>query len=118
MHLDAYLISLKLPLSGMLPLTKSFSSFSDAENVTDSQVPFIPSVEVLVKALVVIAPVVSARGPDACVQLLLCVHHPCIIGTRERSSVWRVSFTFSWPCFDASGWVELNLFSCFDSHPH
>ncbi|KAG6388178.1 hypothetical protein SASPL_153377 [Salvia splendens] len=62
---------------------------SDAENVTDSQVPFLPSVEVLVKALVVIAPVVSARGPDACVQLLLCVHHPYIIGTRERSSVWR-----------------------------
>ncbi|XP_057801902.1 protein ILITYHIA-like [Salvia miltiorrhiza] len=62
---------------------------SDAENVTDSQVPFLPSVEVLVKALVVIAPVVSARGPDACVQLLLCLHHPCIIGTGKKNAVWR-----------------------------
>lgn len=67
--------------------------FSDAENVIDSQVPFLPSVEVLVKALVVIAPLVSARGPDACVQLLLCSHHPCIIGTAKRNAVWRVSFS-------------------------
>lgn len=67
--------------------------FSDAENVVDLQVPFLPSVEVLVKALVVIAPVVSARGPDACVQLLLCSHHPCIIGTAKRNAVWRVSFS-------------------------
>ncbi|XP_057795440.1 protein ILITYHIA-like [Salvia miltiorrhiza] len=66
---------------------------SDAENVTDSQVHFLPSVEVLVKALVVIAPVVSARGPYACVQLLLCLHHPCIIGTGKKNAVWRVSFS-------------------------
>lgn len=48
------------------------------------QVLFLPSVEVMVKALVVIASVVSASAPDACVQLLLCSHHPCIIGTGKK----------------------------------
>ncbi|KAH6803964.1 ILITYHIA protein [Perilla frutescens var. frutescens] len=66
-----------------------FLKMSDAENVTDSQVPFLPSVEVLVKALVVIAHVVSTRGSDACVQLLLCSHHPCFIGTGKKDAVWK-----------------------------
>lgn len=64
--------------------------FSDAENVTDSQFPFLPSVEVLVKALVVIAPGASARGPDTCLQLLLCSHHPCLVGSGKKDAVWKV----------------------------
>lgn len=67
-------------------------SFSDTENVIDFQVPFLPSVEVLVKALVVIASAASASAPDACVQLLLCSHHPYIIGTGKKDAVWKVSF--------------------------
>lgn len=64
--------------------------FSDADNVTDSQFPFLPSVEVLVKALVVIAPGASARGLDTCLHLLLCSHHPCLVGTGKKDVVWKV----------------------------
>lgn len=66
--------------------------FSETESVSDSQFPFLPSVEVLVKALVVIASAVSVSAPDSCVQLLLCSHHPFIVGTGKRDAVWKVSF--------------------------
>lgn len=69
-----------------------FFLFSEAESVSDSQLPFLPSVEVLVKALVVLASAVSASAPDYCVQLLLCSHHPSIVGTGKRDVVWKVSF--------------------------
>ncbi|KAK6156422.1 hypothetical protein DH2020_010670 [Rehmannia glutinosa] len=70
--------------AGMTELAKS-----DTESVIDSQVPFIPPVEVLVKALVVIASAVSASTPDACIQLLFCSHHPYIVGTGKKNAVWR-----------------------------
>ncbi|KAL3654018.1 eIF-2-alpha kinase activator GCN1 [Castilleja foliolosa] len=62
---------------------------SDTESVIDSQVPFLPPIEVLVKSLIVIASSLSASTPDAYVQLLFCSHHPHIIGTGKRIAVWR-----------------------------
>ncbi|GFQ06493.1 hypothetical protein PHJA_002793300 [Phtheirospermum japonicum] len=63
---------------------------SDTKSVTDSQVPFLPPVEVLVKALVDIASALSASAPNAAFVLLLCCsHHPHIIGTRKKNYVWR-----------------------------
>ncbi|KAL6988990.1 eIF-2-alpha kinase activator GCN1 [Sarracenia purpurea var. burkii] len=62
---------------------------SDAESTTDAQVPFVPSVEVLVKALVVISSAVLASTPSACVQIIFCSHHPCLVGTAKRNAVWR-----------------------------
>ncbi|KAK9292309.1 hypothetical protein L1049_020274 [Liquidambar formosana] len=62
---------------------------SDTENTLDPQVPFLPSVELLVKALVVISSAALAADPSACIQVLFCSHHPCIVGTAKRDAVWR-----------------------------
>ncbi|THG08932.1 protein ILITYHIA [Camellia sinensis] len=62
---------------------------SDAESTLDAQIPFLPSVEVLVKALIVISSAVLAATPSACVQLLFCSHHPFLVGTAKRNAVWR-----------------------------
>ncbi|XP_073041088.1 protein ILITYHIA [Primulina eburnea] len=67
----------------------TFLRMSEAEIPVDSQVPFLPSVEVLVKVLVAIAPAVFAASPDACLQLLFCSHHPYLVGTGKKDVVWR-----------------------------
>ncbi|KAK4433125.1 protein ILITYHIA, partial [Sesamum alatum] len=83
---------------------------SDTENVIDSQVPFLPPVEVLVKALVVIASAVSASAPDACLQLLFCSHHPYIVGTGKNNAVWkRVQKCLQKLGFDVIGLVTANI---------
>ncbi|CAA0814499.1 ILITYHIA, partial [Striga hermonthica] len=61
----------------------------DTESVVDSRVPFIPPIEVLVRALVVIASGVSTSTPDVCLQLMFCSHHPHIVGTGKKDAVWR-----------------------------
>lgn len=58
----------------------------------DSQVPFLPSVEVQVKTLLVIASVALARGPSASARVIFCSHHPSIVGTGKRDAVWQVLF--------------------------
>ncbi|KAK2994712.1 hypothetical protein RJ640_002518 [Escallonia rubra] len=63
---------------------------SETENAMDAQVPFIPPVEVLVKALVVISSAVMAVAPNACTRIIFCSHHPCLVGTAKRNAVWRV----------------------------
>ncbi|XAR48876.1 hypothetical protein NMG60_11031843 [Bertholletia excelsa] len=62
---------------------------SDAESTLDTQASFIPSPEVLVKALIVISTAVLAATPNSCVQLILCSHHPCLVGTAKRNAVWK-----------------------------
>ncbi|KAF7144019.1 hypothetical protein RHSIM_Rhsim05G0170000 [Rhododendron simsii] len=62
---------------------------SDAESALDVHVPLVPSVEVLVKALVVLSSAVLTASPSAFVQLISCAHHPCLVGTAKRNAVWR-----------------------------
>ncbi|CAI9090959.1 OLC1v1025859C1 [Oldenlandia corymbosa var. corymbosa] len=62
---------------------------SDTETVLDVQVPFIPPVELLVKALVVIASAVLGASSSVSVELLCCSHHPFLIGTSKRDVVWK-----------------------------
>ncbi|KAF6141430.1 hypothetical protein GIB67_021246, partial [Kingdonia uniflora] len=62
---------------------------SDEDFITDAQVPFLPSVEVLVKALLVISSPSLIAGPNACSQLIFCSHHPCIVSTMKKDAVWR-----------------------------
>ncbi|KAF8392112.1 hypothetical protein HHK36_022454 [Tetracentron sinense] len=69
---------------------KYLQNTSDTENSVDAHVPFLPSVEVLVKALLVISLPSLAAGPNACRRLIFCSHHPCIISTANRDAVWRV----------------------------
>ncbi|XP_068667141.1 protein ILITYHIA isoform X2 [Aristolochia californica] len=62
---------------------------SDTESNGDAQIPLIPSVEVMVKALHLIAPAALSCGPSTCSSLLFCAHHPCIVGSFSRNSVWK-----------------------------
>lgn len=64
---------------------------SDTDNSADSQVPFLPSVEVSVKALLVISSVALPAAPSASMRVLFCGHHPYLVGTAKRDAVWRVS---------------------------
>ncbi|XP_059665692.1 protein ILITYHIA isoform X2 [Cornus florida] len=59
------------------------------ENSLDAQVLFLPSVEVLVKALVTISSSVLAASPTVIMQVIFCSHHPCLVGTAKRDTVWR-----------------------------
>ncbi|KAL9436557.1 hypothetical protein AB3S75_022580 [Citrus x aurantiifolia] len=65
------------------------SKTSDTDDFVDSQVPFLPSVEVQVKTLLVIASVALARGPSASARVIFCSHHPSIVGTGKRDAVWQ-----------------------------
>lgn len=62
---------------------------SETETALDTQVPFIPSVEVLVKALLVMAPEVLAANPSSFLRIILCSHHPCLVGTAKGNAVWK-----------------------------
>jgi len=72
-------------------LTLLFSS--DSENPLGPQMPFLPSTEVLVKGLLLITPAAIASSPGASSQILLCSHHPCVIGTNSNA-VWKVAIGF------------------------
>ncbi|KAJ1694352.1 hypothetical protein LUZ63_011050 [Rhynchospora breviuscula] len=62
---------------------------SEAEISGDSQLPFVPSTEVLVKCLLLIAPYVVATSKSSYSCLLLCSHHPCIISSGCPKGVWK-----------------------------
>ncbi|XP_058094955.1 protein ILITYHIA isoform X2 [Magnolia sinica] len=61
----------------------------DMENSVDAQMPFLPSVEVLVKALILISSPAMASGPSTCTRLLFCSHHPVIVDTAHGNGVWK-----------------------------
>ncbi|KAG6737448.1 hypothetical protein POTOM_058970 [Populus tomentosa] len=62
---------------------------SDSDNLLDAQVAFLPSVEVLVKALAVISCATLAASPSVSTQVIFCSHHPCMVGTAKRDVVWK-----------------------------
>ncbi|XP_008796399.2 protein ILITYHIA [Phoenix dactylifera] len=62
---------------------------SDSESSTDTQMPFIPSIEVLVKCLLLIAPAAVASSPGSYSRLIFCSHHPSIAGGSCSSGVWK-----------------------------
>ncbi|XP_024025150.1 protein ILITYHIA [Morus notabilis] len=65
------------------------SKTSDTDNSLDTQAPFLPSIEVSVKALVVISSAALAVNPSTSMQVMLCAHHPYIVGTAKRDAIWR-----------------------------
>ncbi|TQD73974.1 hypothetical protein C1H46_040491 [Malus baccata] len=65
------------------------SKLSETDNSLDTQVPFLPSVEVLVKALIVISSVALPAAPSAATRVLFCTHHPYLVGTARRDAVWK-----------------------------
>nr|GMD91077.1 eIF-2-alpha kinase activator GCN1 isoform X17 [Ipomoea batatas] len=62
---------------------------SDTDSLSDKQVPVLPSVEVLVMALVVLSPATLSAVPHVRNQILFCLHHPCLIGSAKRNAMWR-----------------------------
>ncbi|KAH7543347.1 hypothetical protein FEM48_Zijuj02G0174600 [Ziziphus jujuba var. spinosa] len=86
------------------------SKSSDTDNSLDTQVPFIPSTEVSIKALVVISSAALAATPSAFVQVLLCAHHPYVVGTAKRDTVWRRLCKCLRTCgSDVSGIISANV---------
>ncbi|GMH13085.1 hypothetical protein Nepgr_014926 [Nepenthes gracilis] len=83
---------------------------SDTENSLEAPVPFIPSVEIMVKALVVISSAAVAAVSRTCSQILFCSHHPSIVGSAKRDSVWRRIRKSLQTCgFDVMGIVTDNI---------
>ncbi|KAJ6291980.1 hypothetical protein OIU76_023969 [Salix suchowensis] len=62
---------------------------SDSDNSLDAQAAFVPSVEVLVKALTVISCATLAASPSVSAHVIFCSHHPCMVGTAKRDVVWK-----------------------------
>ncbi|KAG2312032.1 hypothetical protein Bca52824_023589 [Brassica carinata] len=79
--------------SGFLSLTEEkivSSRTSDRDNSVDHQAPLVPSVEVLVKALIVISSAAVAGPPSSWIdRAIFCSHHPIIVGTGKRDTVWK-----------------------------
>ncbi|CAI0433676.1 unnamed protein product [Linum tenue] len=67
----------------------SVSMMGDADTTLDAQFPFVPSVEILVKAFFLISSVALASSPSVCEHILFCSHHPCILGVAKRDAVWK-----------------------------
>lgn len=63
---------------------------SEVESWQDMQMPFLPSVEVLVKCLLLIAPAAVSSSARSYSQLIFCSHHPCIASTGTSNEVWKV----------------------------
>ncbi|GMN25829.1 hypothetical protein TIFTF001_001087 [Ficus carica] len=86
------------------------SNTSDTDNSLDTQLPFLPSIEVSVKAVVVISSAALAVNPSTSMHVMLCAHHPFIVGTAKRDAIWRrlikCSQTFG---FDVIGIISANV---------
>ncbi|CAL0308828.1 unnamed protein product [Lupinus luteus] len=80
---------------------------SDTDVSLDPQVPFLPSVEVLVKALLVMSPAALKLAPDSFVRIIFCSHHPCIVGSARRDAVWKRLFK----CMETHGFDVVDLVS-------
>ncbi|CAD5191281.1 unnamed protein product [Musa acuminata subsp. malaccensis] len=62
---------------------------NEVESWQDMQMPFLPSVEVLVKCLLLIAPAAVSSSARSYSQLIFCSHHPCIASTGTSNEVWK-----------------------------
>ncbi|KAK9735623.1 hypothetical protein RND81_04G216500 [Saponaria officinalis] len=78
---------------------------SEIENAMDAAVAFIPSVEVMVKALVVVSSACVSAAPTTCGRIIFCSHHPALLCTGKRDGVWRRIST----CLDTNGFDVLNI---------
>ncbi|KAK2365272.1 protein ILITYHIA [Trifolium repens] len=83
---------------------------SDTDISLDPQVPFIPSVEILVKALLMMSSAAMKVAPDSFVRIILCSHHPCVVGSAKRVAVWkRLSKCLQAHDFDVIDIVSANV---------
>ncbi|KAK7332811.1 hypothetical protein VNO80_29566 [Phaseolus coccineus] len=80
---------------------------SDTDISLDPQVSSVPSVEVLVKALLMMSPAALKHAPDSFVRILLCSHHPCVVGSAKRDAVWKRLCK----CLQAHGFVVIDIIS-------
>lgn len=78
-----------LSFSNIVLLQLNSYACSDSEFV-DPQVPFIPSVEVLVKAFLVMSPAALKAAPNTFIRILFCSHHPCVVSSGRKNAVWKV----------------------------
>ncbi|CAN6460506.1 unnamed protein product [Victoria cruziana] len=62
---------------------------SDAENSSDTQLQFIPSAEVLVKALLALSSVIMAGNFSCWKRLFFLAHHPRICTGARKNTVWK-----------------------------
>lgn len=67
-----------------------FFSISDMDSSSDSQLPFIPSTEVLVKCLFLIAPYAVVHSVRSYSRIILCSHHPCLSSSSSPAGVYKV----------------------------
>ncbi|KAF8675346.1 hypothetical protein HU200_047709 [Digitaria exilis] len=61
----------------------------DMDSSSDSQLPFVPSTEVLVKCLFLIAPYAVVHSPRSYSRLILCSHHPCLSSSASQAGVYK-----------------------------
>jgi hypothetical protein len=59
------------------------------DSSSDSQLPFIPSNEVLVKCLFLVAPYAVVHSRRSYSRLILCSHHPCLSGSASPAGVYK-----------------------------
>ncbi|KAL2941260.1 Protein ILITYHIA [Bienertia sinuspersici] len=62
---------------------------SDTENAVEAPVSFLPSVEVMVKALVLVSSAAVVATPGTCGRIIFCSHHPALLGTGKRDGIWQ-----------------------------
>ncbi|KHN43147.1 Translational activator GCN1 [Glycine soja] len=105
-HLQRTLSNFSVRLMLQLDLDVLISE-SDTDISLDPQVLFIPSVEVLVKALLIMSPAALKHAPESFFRIILCSHHPCVVGGAKRDAVWkRLS-----KCLQTHGFVVIDIIS-------
>ncbi|XP_074307849.1 protein ILITYHIA [Silene latifolia] len=78
---------------------------SEIENAVETPGAFVPSVEVMVKALVVLSSTSVSAAPETCGRIIFCSHHPALLCTGKRDGVWRRIST----CLKTNGFDVLNI---------
>nr|CAB3498404.1 unnamed protein product [Digitaria exilis] len=77
-----------LSIQSLLQVGLQCSKF-DMDSSSDSQLPFVPSTEVLVKCLFLIAPYAVVHSPRSYSRLILCSHHPCLSSSASQAGVYK-----------------------------
>ncbi|KAH9605749.1 hypothetical protein KSS87_010195 [Heliosperma pusillum] len=79
--------------------------YSEIENPVETPVAFVPSVEVMVKALLVLSSASVSAAPETCGRVIFCSHHPALHCMGKRDGVWRRIST----CLKTNGFDVLNI---------